>query len=94
MNKVRRVNDFPKFETPKTGAGFIFGIFVWIFAILAFCFFFYVALFMQNLIFLLQKIKHKSYQIPFWFLILCVIFLFPLTLIIILTGTLWRILVE
>jgi len=38
-NKVTRIDpEFPKWETPRTGAGFIFGIILWILMIFVFLF--------------------------------------------------------
>ena len=91
-NKVTRIDpEFPKWETPQTGAGFILGIFLWILMILVFFFMLYSAWFTHNLIYILQLIKPRNYYIPIWLSVLLVIFAFPATLIVILTGTLIRI---
>ncbi len=91
-NKVRRIQpEFPKWETPNTGAGFIFGILLWLITFFVFLFMAYVALFNYNLQYFLQLIKPKVYIIPVWFSVLCVVFFFPVTLLVILLGTLVRI---
>ncbi len=91
-NKVTCINpEFPKWETPQTGAGFIFGIILWILMIFLFLFMLYSAWFTRNLVYLLQLVKLKNYHIPIWLSVLLVIFAFPATLVVILAGTLIRI---
>jgi len=65
----------------------IIGIFIWIFLIIAFLIFLYTNWFTISLIYILNLIKPKPYQIPFLFSLLIVIFFFPITLLIILIGT-------
>ncbi len=92
--KVRRRMEnpqFPKWKTPQNGAGFLFGAVLWILMILGFLFLFYVQLFSFNLKYLLQLITPGNYEIPFWFSILIVIFLFPVSLAVILAGAFLRI---
>jgi len=93
MNKTRRIEpELPKFRAPKMGAGFILGIFVWLFAMLVFAFIFYLTLFSQNFSFLIKRIFKKNVYPPFWFSLLFVIFLFPFSLLVILVGALWKML--
>lgn len=93
--KVRRINpEIPRFNPPKQGAGFILGTLLWFIAILIFLFVFYLTLFNKNLSYLLQKIKPQNYVIPFWFALLFIIFLFPVSLGIILIGTLIKLLEQ
>ncbi len=94
--KVRRLEnpEFPKWENPTTGAGFIFGAILWILMIIGFLFLAYIQVFSFNVQYLLSLIKPKNYIIPFWFSLLCVIFLFPVTLGIILMGTFIRIIKD
>ncbi len=94
-NTVRRMEpEFPKWKNPKTGAGFILGALLWILMLLLFFLMLYAAWFTQNLIYLLKLIKDRDYQIPIWLSVLCVCFLFPVTLIIIIGGTLTKIIRE
>ena len=98
MNKVRRVKpnfeepEFPHWNQPQTVAGFIVGALLWILMVLGFLFLFYVQLFSFNTRYLLSLIKPKAYYIPFWFSIIIVVFLFPLSLAVIVLGSLVRIL--
>ncbi len=94
-NKVTRIEpEFPKWETPQTGAGFILGILLWIVMFFVFFFMLYAAWFNYNLVYFLQMIKLKKYHIPIWLSVLLVIFAFPATLIVILLGTLVRIIKD
>jgi len=97
MNKVRRVNDyqapqFPKWQEPQGPVGFIVGALLWGLMLLAFLFFFYVQLFSLNTKYLLSLFTPKTIHIPFWFSILIVVFLFPVSLGIVLIGTLIKLL--
>jgi hypothetical protein len=93
---VRRVQrpDFPHWKTPHSiGSffGFLVGLFLWIALAIVFIISLYASWFSKNLAYLLNLIKPKAYVVPFWFSLLCSIFLFPITLGIILASTLIQI---
>ena len=67
---------------------FFAGIFIWIFFIIAAGITIYSQWFSNALINILQLFKNKNYHIPVWFSIVCTIFLFPITLVIILISSL------
>lgn len=100
MNKVRRVRpsyeepEFPKWSAPQTAAGFIIGALLWIIMLIGFLFLFYVQLFGYNTRYLLSLIQPKIAPVPFWFSVLMVVFLFPVTLAVILIGALIKILKD
>lgn len=100
MNKVRRVKprfedpQFPQWENPQGPVGFIVGTLLWILMLIGFLFLFYLQLFNHYSRFLLQFIKKDLKPLPFWFSLLMVIFLFPVTLAVILVGALVKILQD
>jgi len=100
MNKVRRVKssfedpEFPKWDTPQGPVRFIVGTLLWVLMLLGFLFLFYLQLFNYYGQFLLIFIKKDLKHLPFWFSLLMVIFLFPLTLTVILVGALVKILQD
>ncbi len=84
----------PQFNMPRNtgGAGFIFGALFWILMIIVGIFMFYVQLFSFNLTYILNLFNFTGGRVPFWFSILICIFLFPVSLGVILIGILLRIL--
>lgn len=100
MNKVRRVRSqyedlqFPKWENPQSPAGFIVGALLWIIMLIGFLFLFYVQLFGYQSRYLLRFVKADITTIPFWVSILMVVFLFPVTLAVILIGALVKLLKD
>lgn len=98
MNKVRRIQaqyedpQFPKWENPQSLVGFIIGTLLWIIMLIGFLFLFYVQLFRYQTRYLLQFFKADIKIVPFWFSVLMVVFLFPLTFTIILLGALIKLL--
>ncbi len=94
LNKVRRIPpERPKWESPELGAGFFFGIILWILTFIVFLFMMYVYLFSYNLNYLLNIFTHKKYIIPFWVSLICVLVL-PFSIIVILLGIFVRIIKE
>jgi len=79
--------DFRDRRGTRHPLGFLFGIFLWFILLIVFLVTLYVQWFSQSLHFLLQLLKLKVSHIPFWFLLLVVIFFFPVSLIIILSAT-------
>jgi polyferredoxin len=70
---------------------FFAGIFLWIFFIVIAGITIYSHWFSQALIYILQLFKNQNYHVPLWFSIVCTIFLFPVTLIVILISAFIRI---
>ncbi len=92
-NKIRRVR--PHYEENSSFLlgvwQFFVGIFLWLFFIVATGISLYAHWFSQSLIYILRLFKEKNYHVPLWFSIICTIFLFPITLIIILFSALLKI---
>jgi hypothetical protein len=65
---------------------FIMGTFIWIAFIVIAGITIYSHWFSQALIYILQLFKNQNYHVPLWFSVIFTIFLFPLTLIIILIN--------
>jgi len=68
--------------------GTIVGVVIWLFLICIFLLTAYLYWFQQNTIVILNAFKPGNYHIPWWFSLLVFIFLMPLTLAVILVGTL------
>lgn len=68
--------------------GSIVGVIIWLFLIAIFLLTAYLYWFQQNLVIILKTFKPGPYHIPWWFSLLVFIFLMPLTLAVILVGTL------
>jgi len=91
INNFRRLDQEPKFPTYKKQTdivGSIVGVIVWLFLVSVFLIFMYLYWFQKNCVTILQAIKPGHYKIPWWFSVLVFIFLMPLTLFVILVGTL------
>lgn len=82
VSRIRRVNKIPKFPHPK-GEGLsyifqlIFGILLWIILIIFFAITAWALWFNSSLAYLFSK---PNNTFPWWFGLLCTIFVFPLTL--------------
>lgn len=70
---------------------FIVGIFIWIMFIVIAGITIYSQCFSNSLVNILRLFKNQNYHVPGWFSIICTIFFFPLTLIVILISTLSKI---
>ena len=98
INNFRRLNEephFPKWPNKKaTGnplekiIGLVIGVFVWLFLIMVFLVTVYLYWLNKNCLSILKTLKPGAYRIPWWLLLLALIFLGPLTLIPIVIGTL------
>jgi len=96
MAKIKRVGtyqekpEFPKYNTKQNPLisilQFIFGAILWLGLIFIFVFSLYTNWFIEDLKVILNKAKPGKYNIPFIVGVLCVIFIFPVTLITILIG--------
>lgn len=84
---IRVRPQFPNFEQ-ENGVirffKFLSGILLWIFLLIAFLVGLYANLFSKSLTYLLEHIYPKRYDVPFWFALLMTIFLFPMTILVIL----------
>lgn len=100
MNKVRRVQSsyqdpqFPTWQSPQNPVGFIIGALLWIIMLLGFLFLLYVQLFGYYARYLIQIVKADIKNIPFWFSVLMVVFLPPVTLAVILIGFLIKLIKD
>jgi hypothetical protein len=98
MNKVRRVSSsfedpqFPQWKMAQSPVGFLVGALLWIVMLLGFLFLFYVQLFSFYTRYLLRLVKANLNHVPFWFSVLIVVFIFPLSLAVILIGALVKLL--
>lgn len=98
INNFRRLDQEPTFpkwsQAQKSTSAFgqifgtIVGIFFWLLLIIVFCLTAYLYWFQRSLVIILQAFRPGQYKIPWWFSILVFIFLMPLTLAVILVGTL------
>jgi len=82
----------PSFKTPpiNRGAGFIWGILFWILIAIVSLIAFYVQMVSFNTSYILKTLKVGMVKIPFWFSLLLAIFVFPVTIVIILLGSFLR----
>jgi hypothetical protein len=100
MNKVRRVQpsyedpQFPTWKNPIGPVGFIVGALLWIVMLLGFLFLLYVQLFSFYTRYLLRLVKADIKAVPFWFSVLIVVFIFPLSLSVILIGALTKLIKD
>ena len=86
--------NFPQYKKKEGIAGifsFIFGILFWILLVIVSVVVIYTNWFANNLVYLINLFKNGTYKLPFWFSILMVIFVFPLTLFVVLVSTLIKI---
>ena len=94
-NDVHVRPEFPNYKQ-KTGISgifaYLFAIIFWILAIILFLVAAYTQWFTNTTVYLLNLIHPKQYYIPFWFSLILVILVFPLTLFIVLLGTFIKIL--
>lgn len=93
MAKVIRLGEksapkFPKFQSNSLRGFFasLLGIILWIGLLIVFVVSLYTQWFIRNLARILNAIHPGTYDIPFIAGILCVLFLFPFTLIVVLIG--------
>lgn len=91
---IRKQQEFPHFEK-KTGLKgilfFIVSVFIWGLLLFVSLVALYTHWFTRSLIYILNLFQRQSYYVPFWFSLICVIFLFPVTLIVILVASLVKI---
>lgn len=91
INNFRRLDQepvFPKYKKHTDIIGSIVGVIVWLFLVSVFLIVMYLYWFQKSLVTILQAFKPGVYKIPWWFSVLTFIFLMPLTLFVILAGTL------
>ncbi len=94
---VRKKPKFPRFKH-KSDIGnffdFVFGALIWLVLIIFFFIGLYVNWFSRSLIYLLRLVHFKHYHVPFWFSLVVTIFLFPITLVVILLSVFVKIVRE
>ncbi len=96
-NEVIIEREFPHFNNKKGGSNplqLLFGLIVWIVLLVVFAAVMYVNWFSSSLVYLLNMVHPKQYTIPFWFSALVTIFLFPVTLFVILVGAFLKIIYD
>ena len=82
---------FPEYSKKKGGIegvfSFIVAILFWILLIIVSVVALYTNWFTKSLTYLLRLVSSQHYHIPFWFSLIFVFFLFPVTLVVVLLST-------